>query len=200
MTLTKTGDQAQRTALTFLQPPREQTISEWADAERVLSSESSAEPGRWRTDRAPYMREVMDSLNDPSIQRVVVMKASQIGATEAICNILGYFMSRDPAPVLVIQPNVELGEAFSRDRLSTMLRDTTCLVGIVHEAKSRDSSDSIRQKTFKGGRLTIVGANAPSGLSARPIRIVLGDEVDRWPVSAGTEGDPLALASKRQQT
>jgi phage terminase large subunit GpA-like protein len=200
MTWTKAGDQAQRTALTFFQPPREQTISVWADSERVLSSESSAEPGKWRTDRAPYMREVMDALNDPKIQRVVVMKASQVGATEAINNILGFYMSRDPAPVLVIQPNVEMAETWSKDRLSPMLRDTPCLVDKVHEAKSKDSSNTIRQKTYQGGRLTIIGANAPSGLSARPIRIVLGDEVDRWPVSAGTEGDPLALASKRQQT
>jgi phage terminase large subunit GpA-like protein len=200
MTWTKAGDQAQRTALTFFQPPREQTISQWADDERVLSSESSAEPGRWRTDRACYMREVMDALNDPSIQRVVLMKASQIGATEALNNILGFYMARDPAPMLIIQPNVEMAETWSRDRLAPMLRDTPCLVGKVHDPKSRDSGNTIRQKVFPGGRLTIVGANAPSGLSARPIRIVLGDEIDRWPVSAGTEGDPLALAAKRQQT
>jgi phage terminase large subunit GpA-like protein len=146
------------------------------------------------------MREIMDALNDPAVERVVVIKASQVAYTETINNVLGYYISQDPAPVLIIQPTLELAEAWSKDRLAPMLRDTPALDGLVHDPKSRDSSNTIRAKVFPGGRLTIIGANAPAGLSARPIRIVLADEVDRWPISAGTEGDPLTLANKRQIT
>jgi phage terminase large subunit GpA-like protein len=189
-----------RDVLAVFKPPPRLTVSEWADAYRQLSPESSAEPGRWRTARVPYLHGVMNALSDPSITRIVVAKASQIGGTEAINNVLGYFIHQDPSPILVIQPTLELAESWSKDRLSAMLRDTPVLSGRVRDPTSRDSGNTIRAKTFPGGRLTIIGANSPAGLSARPIRVVLGDEVDRWPVSAGTEGDPLALAAKRQQT
>jgi len=190
-------------------PPPTLTISQWSDQRRYLSTESSAEPGRWRTDRVPYMREIMDALNDPGIERIIVPKAAQVAYTESVNNVVGYFIDQDPAPLLLIMPTLELAEAHSKDRLAPMLRDTPALAGKVHDPKSRDSGNTIRSKIFPGGRLTLIGANAPAGLSARPIRIVLGDEVDRWPLSAGGssdndtkrgEGDPLTLAAKRQTT
>ena len=81
-----------------------------------------------------------------------------------------------------------------------MIRDTPCLAGKVQWPLTRDSGNTLRQKVFAGGRLAIVGANSPAGLASRRVRIVVADEVDRFPVSAGSEGDPLALASKRQGT
>ena len=190
-----------RDVLTVLAPPPRLTVSEWADFNRQLSPKSSAEPGRWRTDRVPYLRGIMDALSDLMVTRIVVPKAAQIGATEAIINnVLGYYIHQDPAPILVIMPTLELAEAWSKDRLAPMIRDTPALASLVHDPAGRDSANTIRAKTFPGGRLTVIGANSPAGLSARTIRIVLGDEVDRWPVSAGTEGDPLQLAAKRQQT
>lgn len=175
-------------------------VSEWADRERYLSPEAAAEPGRWDTSRAEYMRGVMDAINDPTVTRIVVVKGSQTGFTESLCNVVGYFIDQDPASVLVIQPTLEMGEAWSKDRLSPMIRDTPCLASKVQSPLTRDSGNTLRQKVFSGGRLAIVGANSPAGLASRPIRIVLADEIDRYPVSAGTEGDPLALASKRQGT
>lgn len=189
----------------MLRPPPKLTVSAWSDRERYLSSESSAEPGRWRTDRVPYLREVMDAISDPAVQRVVVAKASQIGYTDSVLgNTCGYYIDQDPAPILIIQPTLDMAETWSKDRLAPMLRDTPALAGKVRDPRSRDSDNTLRQKVFPGGRLTIIGANAPAGLSARPIRIVIGDEIDRWPLSAGGEkkgeGDPLALSGKRQQT
>ena len=143
----------------------------------------------------------MDSISNPRIKRVVFMKSAQVAGTEFILNVIGYHMHYDPAPVLVIQPNVKpMAEDFSKDRLAPMLRDTAVLRERVADAKSRDSGNKILHKTFPGGHITIVGANAPSGLASRPIRIVLADEVDRYPASAGTEGDPLTLAHKRTTT
>ncbi len=183
-----------------LAPPTTLLISEWADAHRVLSPEASAEVGRWDTARTPYLKEPMNAMVDPTVSRVVVAKSSQVGFTEALNCILGFYIDQDPCPILIVQPTVEMAEAWSKDRLSPAIRDTPCLAAKVSAATSRDSSNTLRAKTFDGGRLAIVGANSPAGLASRPVRIVLADEVDRFPVSAGSEGDPLALAAKRQST
>jgi phage terminase large subunit GpA-like protein len=188
-----------RTLAAFAPPP-ELTVSQWADRERRLSPEASAEPGRWDTGRTAYLRDVMNAMNDPAITRIVCIKGSQVGWTEVLNNVLGYLISEDPGPVLIIQPSLEMAEAWSKDRLAPMLRDTPCLAGKVHSPLARDSSNTLRQKVFAGGRLAIVGANSPAGLASRPVRIVIADEVDRFPVSAGSEGDPLSLAAKRQLT
>lgn len=169
-------------------PPPELTVSEWADLYRRLSSESSAEPGQWRTDRAPYQREIMDAINDPAVETVVVMTSAQVGKTEILLNIIGYHIDYDPAPIMVMQPTLQMAQAFSKDRLAPMLRDTPALRGKVADARSRDSGNTVLHKTFPGGHITMVGANSPSGLASRPIRILLADEVDRFPASAAPKG------------
>jgi len=175
----------EQVAAAFEPPPR-QTVSEWADENRRLSSEASAEAGEWRTDRAPYQRAIMDALTPTSpYERVVVMAASQTGKTELALNFCGYIVDRDPGPILVVLPRVEDGEAWSKDRLAPMLRNTPCLRGRVADVRTRDSNNQIRHKQFQGGNITIAGANSPAGLAMRPIRYVLLDEVDRYPASAG---------------
>ena len=181
-------------------PPKKLKVSEWADNFRQLSSEASAEPGQWNTDRAPYQRGIMDAVNDPEIETVVVMSSAQVGKTEFILNIIGYFVDYDPSPILLLQPTLEMAEAFSKDRLAPMFRDTTVLRNKLGDAKSRNSGNTLLHKTFPGGHITMAGANSPASLASRPIRIVLADEVDRYPASAGTEGDPLNLAAKRTTT
>lgn len=184
----------------LLKPPPTLTLSQWADKYRMLSAESSAEPGRWRTDKAPYQREIMDAIGNPRIRKVVIMSAAQIGKTDAfILNPIAFYMDYEPAPILVMQPTIDMGETFSKDRLAPMLRDTPELRGKV-DTKSRYSGNTILKKNFPGGHVTIVGANSASGLASRPIKVLLADEVDRYPPSAGTEGDPLSLAQKRQTT
>lgn len=125
------------------------------------------------------------------------MKASQVAGTEAINNTVGYHIHLDPAPILVIQPTLSVGRTWSNDRLSPMIRDTPALSAAFGSMKSRDRSNTVLKKKFPGGHLTISGSNAPASLSSMPIRVVLGDEVDRYPASAGDEGDPLSLAFKR---
>lgn len=181
----------------ILRPPPRLSVSEWADRERVLSPEASAEPGRWRTARAPYLKGILDAFSAQQVERVVVMSAAQVGKTEILNNVCGYFVDQDPSPILVVQPTVEMGHSWSKDRLAPMLRDTPALKQKVKDPKSRDTNNTILHKTFRGGHLTIAGANSAASLASRPVRIVLADEVDRYPASAGTEGDPLNLASKR---
>lgn len=183
-----------------LAPPPKLKVSEWADLYRKLSAESSSEPGQWRTDRAPYQREMMNAVNDPEVETVVIMSSAQVGKTEILQNIIGYYIDYDPAPMLLLQPTEKMAEAYSKDRLAPMIRDTPALGKKVKDAKAKDSGNTLLHKKFPGGHVTLVGANAPSGLASRPIRIVLADEVDRFPMSAGSEGDPVSLAAKRTKT
>ena len=184
----------------FVKPPKKMTVSEWADKYRVLSPEASSEPGKWDTSRAEYQRGIMDAFSDPKVYQVVWMSSAQVGKTEALLNIIGYFIHQDPSPMLLLQPTLEMAQTFSKDRLAPMLRDTPVLKGKVKDAKSRNSGNTILHKTFPGGHITMAGANSPSSLASRPVRVALLDEVDRYPLSAGSEGDPVNLAIKRTTT
>jgi phage terminase large subunit GpA-like protein len=143
----------------------------------------------------------MDACSDPEIPEVVVMAGAQLGKTEAILNIVGYHIDNNPCPILVLQPTLDMAQAFSKDRVAAgLLRSTPSLANKVKDPRARDSGNTTLHKVFAGGALTMVGANSPSGLASRPIRLVLCDEVDRYPASAGTEGDPIQLARKRAAT
>ena len=163
----------------------------------MLSPESSASPGRWRTSNREYQRGFMDAVSDPNNREVVGVFASQTGKTDCVLNVIGYHIQHDPSPILLIQPTDKMAEAWSKDRLAPFLRDTPCMEGKIASARSRDSGNTILHKSFPGGHLTITGANSPASLASRPIRVLLCDEVDRYPPSAGSEGDPVRLASTR---
>ena len=183
-----------------LKPPPKLTVSEWADAYRQLSSESSAEAGRWSTSRAEYQRGMMDSVSDPSIENIVLMTGAQIGKTELINNVVGFHIHQDPAPMLVVQPTLEMAQTWSKDRLAPAIRDTPVLYDKIGNPRSRDGGNTTLHKVFSGGHVTACGANSPSSLASRPCRIILCDEVDRYPISAGSEGDPVGLAKRRSAT
>ena len=187
-------------ALSAYIPPPQMTVSEWADKFRYLSQESSSNPGKYSSDMTPYAVAWMDSANDPTASGTVLMVASQLGKTEVLNNIVGYFMDIEPAPMLMVQPTIDLAESWSKERLAPMIRDTPALREKVSDARSRDSGNTLLHKTFPGGNIAMAGANAPSGLASRPRRVVLLDEEDRFPPSAGTEGDPASLAIRRTET
>src|SRR5581483_4546251 len=114
--------------------------------------------------------------------------------------LIGYHVHQEPAPMLLIEPTIEMAGAVSKDRIAPMLRDAAALRGRVSAPRARDASNTTLHKSFAGGSLTLAGANSPASLASRPIRVLLGDELDRWPASVGTEGDPLTLAVKRTTT
>jgi len=186
--------------LKLLQPPLSLTVSEWSNQFRVLSPESSAEVGRWHTDRTPYLKEIMDSFNDPTVEEIVFMKSAQIGGTEAILNCLGYIIDCAPASVLYINPTITMSESVSKERISPMLRDCPTLTDKVKEPRSRDSSNTTLSKKFLGGALNLAGSNSPASLASRPVKYIIADEIDRWALDCGQEGSPLALTRKRTQT
>lgn len=179
----------------IFRPPPALSISQWADTFRYLSVEASPEPGKWQTSRAEYQREIMDAVK--TTERVVIMTAAQVGKSELLLNTLGYYIHYDPCPILMLQPTIQMAEDFSKDRLATMIRDTPVLAERVADPKSRTSGNTLLHKNFTGGHVTLAGTNSPASLASRPIRILLCDEVDRYPASSGDEGDPLTLAVKR---
>ena len=183
-----------------LRPPPKLTVSEWADTYRQLSRESSAVSGQWSTSKAEYQRGMMDAVSDPRYETVVLMTCAQIGKTELVNNVLGYHIHQDPCASLVVHPTVEMANAWSKDRLSPAIRDTPVLTGLIADPKSRDSGNTVLHKSFPGGRVTASGANSPASLASRPCRLILMDEVDRFPLSAGSEGDPVGLAKRRSAT
>lgn len=186
-----------RRMLKILQPPPDLTLSQWADEYRYLSQEFASEPGRWHTDRAPYQRELMNAITDIHVKKVVAMFAAQLGKTQsALLNAIGYYMHYDPCPILMLEPTVEMAETVSKNFLSPMLRDTPVLCAISSQ-RSRDRNNTILEKQFPGGYIALQGANSPAALASRPIRNLFADEIDRYPASAGLEGDPLSLAEKR---
>lgn len=181
-------------------PPTSLTVSEWAEKKRRLSSESSAEAGAYRVSRTPYLREIMDAFTDPKIRRLVLVSSSQIGKSELENNIIGYIIDEDPSSILFIHPTTVDAKEYSKLRIAPMIRDCPTLRRKVASPKSRDSGNTILQKTYPGGILTLCGSTEAHALASKPIRYVIGDERDRWAVSAGKEGDPWKLAMARQIT
>lgn len=184
-----------------IRPDTQLRVSEWADAHRRLPKKSSAEPGAWRTDRTPYLREIMDCFSTTSeVEEVVFMKASQIGGSEAILNALGYVIDHAPGPVILVQPIVELAKRFSRQRVEPLVFETPRLTEKVADPKSRDSGNTILSKDFPGGQLIITGANSAVGLRSMPAMYALLDEIDGYPTDVDDEGSPIALVEVRQRT
>lgn len=179
-------------------PPEDLTVAEWADKYRRLSSDSAAEGGPWRTSRTPYLKEPMVAFTDPKTKRIIVVAASQVGKSELELNIIAYIIAQDPGSILYIHPTLDDARKFSRLRVAPMVRDNKILRDKVSTVKG--TGNTVLQKSFPGGMLTMVGTNSPSALASTPSRYIIGDERDRWAVSAGEEGDPWGLALARQIT
>ncbi len=177
--------------------PEGLTVTEWADRYVILSTEDSAEAGRWKTSRTPYLKEVMDAFTDDRTDKIVLVAGAQMGKTALQRNMLGYIIDQDPGPAMFGQPTKDLVEDFSKRRLAPYIRDNPRIREKMGESKSRDTNNTIRRKSFPGGMLTLVGSNAPGDLASVPSRYVFGDEIDRWAASAGGEGDPVELLTAR---
>jgi phage terminase large subunit GpA-like protein len=188
------------TGLQQFTPPPVLSLSAWADEFAILSREDSAQPGKFQTSSAEYQRGAMDAITDPAIENIILKWASQTGKTRIQMNAIGYYSHHDPSPIMMIQFSLEEAEKFSKNRVAKMIRDTPVLRKLFKDPRARDSGNTLLNKEFPGGVLTLAGANSPAGLASKPIRILMPDEVDRYPASAGTEGDPVALAKKRTTT
>ncbi|WP_127476578.1 phage terminase large subunit family protein [Sulfurivermis fontis] len=177
------------------------TVSEWADRHRMLSSRASAEPGRWRTSRTPYLREIMDCLSPTSpIERVVFMKGAQVGGTELGLNWIGYVIHHAPGPMMAVWPTVEMAKRNSKQRIDPLIEETPALAELIAPARARDSGNTVLAKEFRGGVLVMTGANSAVGLRSMPVRYLFLDEVDGYPLDVDGEGDAISLAEARTRT
>lgn len=190
---------AVRQAVRGFKPPENLTVSEWADKYRRLPT-SSAEPGPWRTSRTPYLKEPMDAFSDPKVRRIVMVASSQTGKSELELNCIGYIIHQDPGNIMYIHPDIDDAKQFSMLRVGPLIENSKVLKSRVADVKSRDSGNTILRKSFPGGMLIMCGTNVASDLASTPARYVIGDERDRWALSAGNEGDPWRLATARQIT
>lgn len=183
------------------EPDSYMSVSEWADAYRMLSSKSASEPGRWRTARTPYLKEIMDCLSPKSpIQKVVFMKGAQIGGTECGNNWIGYIMHKAPGPIMAVSPTVDMAKRNSRQRIDPLIEECTALKSVVSSPKARDKGNTILSKDFQGGVLVMTGANSAVGLRSMPARYLFMDEIDGYPPDIDGEGDPILLAERRTAT
>jgi phage terminase large subunit GpA-like protein len=177
------------------------TIDEWADQYRVLSQKGSSEPGQWRTDRTPYLREIMQDLSPSSpVERVVFMAGAQVGKSETGNNFIGYIIDQAPGPIMMVQPTVQMVQDYSKQLIAPMIEESPRLRGKVRDPRKRDSGNTIQTKEFTGGFLAMTGANSAAALRSKPIRFLYLDEVDSYPGDVDGEGDPIKLAEKRTAT
>jgi len=174
------------------------TVSEWADANRQLTSAETSEPGPWKTDRVPYIREIQDCLSSSSpVQRVVFMKSTQVAGTESGINWTGYVVDQAPSPMLVVEPSIEVAELWSKQRLANMITASDVLTAKIPPSRSRDGGNTTLLKEYPGGVLRIGGASSAKSLRSMPVKNLFLDEVDAYPDDVDGEGDPVGLAEER---
>jgi phage terminase large subunit GpA-like protein len=184
----------------FKAPPRI-SVTDWAEAYRGLSSKDSSEPGPYRCERTPYVREPQDCLSSHSlVEEVVLMWGAQTGKTTIGSNWMGYIADINPGPAMIVQPTIDMAKRYSRQRLSPMIEESPALKRKVRENRSRDDANTTLLKEYPGGQWALAGANSAAGLRSMPVRDLFMDEIDAWPHDVDGEGDPMALAEARQST
>lgn len=181
-------------ALQFLRPPEQLNVSEWAEKYRMLDSKSSAMPGPWSNDITPYLTGVMDEFNNYETEKIIFVKPTQIGGTEALQNMIGYIVMQDPSPTMIVYPTDTLAKSVSENRLQPMLKATPEI------AKKFDENSSLLELQFDSMYISLTGSNSPSGLASKPIRFLMMDEVDKYPGASSKEADPIKLATERTKT
>jgi phage terminase large subunit GpA-like protein len=188
----------QRIAVRWAPPPR-LTVSEFADRELIVTSGPLAGT-RWRSDYAPYQPGIMNAFHEPGVEIVVIQSSAQVGKTSMELAVCAYHVKHDPCSILVVLPTVQpMAEDFSKNRLDPLIAASPGLAELFTTKRKKDSSNTILLKTYRGGALAIAGANSAASLAARTVRLLLCDELDRWPAELKGEGATLAVAMKRTQ-
>lgn len=189
-----------KTRRTTLKPPPKFDLVEWADEYRRVSPKNSATPGKWRTSRQPAAIGPMRAGTEPGVYIVTVVAGTQVLKSELLINAAFYFIHQDPSPILLVQPTQKAAESFSKERIQPSIAETPVLRELVRAPRARGSENTITHKDYPGGSLDLVGSESPTDLASRPKRVILCDEINKFPLSAGKEGDPLALAEERAST
>lgn len=176
-------------------------VSAWADEFRMLPREGSAEPGRWRTDRTPYLREIMDCLSAESpVREITIRKSTQVGGTEIGINWLGYLIEHNPGPTMYVLPTLDVARKFSEHRFAPMVDLMPVLRERIGPATSRTSSNTLLSKRFPAGMLIFSGANSANSLATMPIKNLVLDERSKYPRDLDGQGTAEEQAIRRTST
>lgn len=190
--------------LSAFKPKSILTVSEWADRHRVLTTETSSVPGNWRTSFTPYLREPMDVCGGADYKHIVLMFASQTAKSECMNNVAGYYIDQEPSPQMLVQPTLQTAKEYSQIRIGPMIKACPVLADKVideeNATRGRKDKPNMYFKPYAGGYLVLAGSNSPASLASKPIRILLRDEIDRFPDSIPGEGSPLDLSEQRTRT
>lgn len=191
----KNGDKLLEAIKDAWNPPTTLTVSQWADKFRMLPSETSNEAGLWRTERTPYLKEIMDSLSASSnLTHISIMKGAQLGLTETAINWIGYIVDVAPATSLFLMPSQGLINSVNEQKIDPLFKNCPTLKEKLILRKGKDKADT---KRFKGGRLFLKTAGSAKNLSSVSAKYIMIDEADRMLSNVDGEGDPIALAETR---
>ena len=184
-----------------LRPDPSLWVDQWADEYmRIPRDTGAAEPGQYRTSRTPYAREPMRCLSPGHpCKRVVTMVASQLMKTQIALNWIGGLIHMVPSNILTLLPSLSLAKRVS-SRISKTIKATPVLRERVAANRSRDARNTMDTKEFEGGSLYVTTAGSAANLAELSARYIYGDEIDRWDVDVGEEGDPIELAETRGST
>lgn len=178
--------------------PDRLSVWQWADEHRILPRETSKEAGRWRTDRNPPAKAIMESLSAHSGAEIVtVVAGTQTVKTESMNNFIGSIIDHDPATIIVCQPTKELSSGWKLTRFDPLIDSTPALAERIRTSKRRDSSNTLDRVRFPGGWLIIAHAASAATLGMYSARYVLADEVDSYEELKGGEGDSLKTLHRR---
>ncbi|RKY23751.1 MAG: hypothetical protein DRP62_05280 [Planctomycetota bacterium] len=176
--------------------PEKVTVSQWADANRVLPSDT-AEPGPYRTSRTPYMREPMNAFCDSEIELIDIMSGAQIGKSSAIQNMVGYAIDQDPGPAMYVVPRDDDIVYASQKVFKPMIESSEAL-----KNHTTGSPRDLQTEFFSFDRMTLYFASAgsPAEMAQKAIKYLFFDEPDKYPPFAGKEANPISLGVKRTTT
>lgn len=183
-----------RVVCRVLKPQEILLVSEWAERHRILDDSSNL-AGRWSNDITPYLVEIMNTLNDTYIRQVYFCKASQIGGTAALINMLCYIIMQQPAPTMIVYPSDDLAKDVSNDFLKPAFR----LIPEIKQIFMENASKELKLK-FKPMLLYLRGAGSPAKLASKPIKYLFFDEIDKMGGASKKEASPYNLALERTKT
>ncbi len=172
-----------------LRPPPRLSLSDWAERNARLYSGAVFKP-------YPYQRAILDAMNDPKVDRISVMKSARVGYSQMLSAAIAYHIALRPSQIMVVQPTTEDAEDYSKDTLEPM-NDWPILAGLLADIGAKKAANTIKRKSFPGGSLKVAGANSPRAFRRIDLDLILFDEIDGYPNSAGEDGDQIALGMKR---
>lgn len=178
-------------------PPELLTVAEWADRSRVMPGKSGAQQGPWRTARVPYLREILDAFADPTVERITLRKSTQVGGTECLINVCGYFADQDPQPIVLVVPREKDAEQMMRRRLMPTFRVSPDLE---RHLTGQQSDETLTELGLARSVIYVVTSNSPADLASKAAGVLVGDESDKWPGYSGDEAAPWDLAVERTRT